>query len=483
MTYPSAQATPYQYEYARPFQPLGLPAEMSAAAPTPYCVRRPPTLAPPKVQYIIGTPKPTQQRSQTLPSKQKSRCTLQGGISRRSTHPSRNVSADKYLNATTAPYDLSAYPSQTPYTVLIPPRVPFPEPQRYLPSLASPPPYSCESAFSEPPEYSPALMSPAPSYSSRVRPGITADDIWLEPKHCEFLINAVREMEICSGLFSTWVEELNRADRGKRDKVEANIISTITSLAEDATSALTASCNIVRSYQDLARLMDRRLSAIELSPHGGNLFASPSISSPGARPVRASDDFQTLAADVRIQSTEISAHVQQMHDRLHGLVRDVMRTHEKYSFRKKFWGWMCKVFKAIGRALTLGGAITALAQPIGLVGSLAMHAGSGLALVIASVCEKIKEAYDDENTKIDDVLKFLRGQIPKSVKVAEHSLTQFLTAHELFQMYFDVKRGKQSGHMAPVEAARARVNWHKASSKLDLSNEMFFELNIDSMSW
>ncbi|THH05999.1 hypothetical protein EW145_g4387, partial [Phellinidium pouzarii] len=179
------------------------------------------------------------------------------------------------------------------------------------------------------------------------------------------------------------VEELDRADLGKKDKVEAY---TIANLAEDATGAHTASRNIVRSYQDLARIMNRRLSVIASSSTGGDLF-SDSFN----WKTRAKDDLQVLAVDIRAQSTVISAHVHEMDDKLHRLMRDVLRTHEKYKCRMKFWGWMRKVFRVAGYALTLGGAITSLAN-----------------------CLFLLLAYADENTKIDDVLKYLREKNPQN---------------------------------------------------------------------
>ena len=161
----------------------------------------------------------------------------------------------------------------------------------------------------------------------------------------------------------------------------------ITGLADDAAKMVTASRGILSSYKSLARLMDDRLSKIANSTRGGNLF-SPSLS---PSQTKGQDDFQTLAIDVHVHSVEFSGCVDKLRDRLHKLHDTVLLTHGKYSFRKKFWGWVCRVFQAISEGLFLGGSIVAVVQPVGTVGTAVMHVGSSLAHIVASVCAKIKE--------------------------------------------------------------------------------------------
>lgn len=166
--------------------------------------------------------------------------------------------------------------------------------------------------------------------------------------------------------------------------METNIVSMITALADDAVKMLTASHNILASYRALARLMDKRLSALASSAQGGDLFAASSRG-------QAKDDFQTLSLDVHVHSIEISACVEKMQEGLHSLHDAVLRTHEKYSFRKKFWGWMCRLFRVISQGLFYGGIITGFVHPLGTVGTAFMHVGSSVSTIVASVCEKIKE--------------------------------------------------------------------------------------------
>ena len=161
----------------------------------------------------------------------------------------------------------------------------------------------------------------------------------------------------------------------------------IVNLSDDALRMATSSRNILALYKALARLMDRRLSKIARSQRGGNLF------SPNMTPSQAQehDDFKTLANDVHTHSAEISACVDKMQDKLHELHDTILRMHEKYSFRKKIWGCLVRVFKFLAQALFLGGAIVGIVNPTGIVESAAMHAGSGFSSILASICDKVRE--------------------------------------------------------------------------------------------
>ncbi|EJC97536.1 uncharacterized protein FOMMEDRAFT_24379 [Fomitiporia mediterranea MF3/22] len=436
--------------YAQPFQPLGQPISTvnspnygwSFSSAPPLQVTNAPPLGP-KVQYVVGSPQGNLRRTQSI----------HGPFP--AVYPGENYERRNRHRKSHAHYsnqparNRSSYGPRSGYNPPAP-AISFPEPEYYLPyAYGPPPPYPG-----------------GPTY------GISADEISLQPEHCTFLMDAVKEMDLCSRIFSTWVQQLNSADVGRKDKVEANIVSMITVLADDAVKMLTASRNILSSYKALARLMDRRLSTLASSAQGGDLFAP-----------QVQDDFQTLSLDVHVHSVEISACVEKMQEGLHGLHDAVLRTHEKYSFRKKFWGWMCRVFRFIAQGLFLSGAATALAHPLGLVGTAAIHVGSGLATVVASVCEKIKEAYDDEEKGINEVMKLLQGKIPKSMRVAQTALEKFQAAHIVFRQHQRVAQGRASGYIAPTEAARARSGWKKAAELLEWKDKTTLQLNIDSMSW
>ncbi|KAH8116204.1 hypothetical protein DFH11DRAFT_1268173 [Phellopilus nigrolimitatus] len=441
----------YPYEYVQPFQPLGQPQDAAIALGmiSPYEWQSPVpmgdtfSLSPP-VKYVVGTPMPGSLHSQ-------SRSKL-----RKHPHREHNHTQPQTLHlAPSVPYNLTSYPD-------------YYAPQPGLRSRAS-------MSFPEPQLYlSPLRGGPSPSHSGRTSSGVTSGDIWVEPEHCDYLVKAVNEMALCKDIFSKWVEQLNHADLGKKDKVENSIIDQINSLAEDAVSALSSSENMLRTYQALARLMDRRLSSIASSANGGDLFASSSRS-------RKNDDFQTLAIDIKVHSSEISQFARDMFRKLYALQDNVRQTRDKYSFRKKIWGGLCFVFRWVARVLAFSGTVSTFVHPLGLVGTAAMHASSGIASLVSSVCDKIREGYEESN--MDGVLHLLREHVPQSVEIALQSLRRFHAAQAIFRFHLDVQQGKASGYMAPNEAARARRNWRKAASLLKLKDGYSLISDGDSSSW
>ena len=42
------------------------------------------------------------------------------------------------------------------------------------------------------------------------RYGLSGDEISIQPEHCTFLVDAVKEMDLCSRIFSAWVEQAER---------------------------------------------------------------------------------------------------------------------------------------------------------------------------------------------------------------------------------------------------------------------------------
>lgn len=64
--------------------------------------------------------------------------------------------------------------------------------------------------FPEPNLYPQNNFNPPPAYPGAPTYGISAADISLEPEHCTFLVDAVKEMDLCYRIFATWVEQLDR---------------------------------------------------------------------------------------------------------------------------------------------------------------------------------------------------------------------------------------------------------------------------------
>ncbi|OCB89118.1 hypothetical protein A7U60_g3717 [Sanghuangporus baumii] len=486
---PGTPTSYFTYEYAQPFQPLGQPAPpppynasgpWSMSMPMSPSSPSPPQPAPP-VKFIVGSPQTdglhrTQSLNNFSPSYSSNTSSYRGrhgrSHSRRPAHASRKHSRHELRQSYSAPGP-----------------IPFPEPQIYPPHLCGPPPPypgvtnapppPGKANYAARPSNPPGPVALATDTIAESRYGISGDEISIQPEHCTFLVDAVKEMDLCSRIFSAWVEQAERSGLGKNDKEEANIVSMIVNLADDALKMVTASRNILSSYKALARLMDRRLSKIARSQRGGDLF-SPNMTPSQAQ---AHDDFQTLATDVHIHSAEISACVDKMQDRLHELHDTVLRKHEKYSVRKKIWGCLVRLFRFLAQALFLGGAITALVHPVGVIESAAMHVTSGFSTILASICEKVRESYDDEEKGLSEVLKMLQGKIPKSMRVAQTALEKFQAAHIVFRQHHRVSSGRSSGYISPGEAAKARSKWHKAADLLELKDKDTLHLNIDSMAW
>lgn len=78
----------------------------------------------------------------------------------------------------------------------------------------------------------------------------------------------------------------------------------------------------------------------------------------------------------------------------------------------------------------------------------------------------------DEEKQFEDVLKFLRNDIPKFVAVADLSLKGVQT-HSISlvgRIQAEVKDGKSVAWMSAHEASQARFEWSACSKKLDEVN-------------
>ena len=125
---------------------------------------------------------------------------------------------------------------------------------------------------------------------------------------------SINEMAICRGIFDSWAAELaewvfcflpytnpscdrlRRNPPQKRRELHKNVKSQISSLQDDAESALGAADNIVKSLQSFSRLMIRRLQ--EAKDNNGVVESVPQI--------------EQTATRIQAYSGELSRHVERM---------------------------------------------------------------------------------------------------------------------------------------------------------------------------
>ena len=149
----------------------------------------------------------------------------------------------------------------------------------------------------------------------------------------------------------------------KKRELHRNIHSQVSSLQDDAESALLASDNIVKALQSFSRLMVRRLQNVE--GNGGVVGSVPQI--------------EQTATGIQAYSEDLSRHVERMCEKLQGLVSTLeeLKVPEKKSLRERIWGWISVIFAVLGSLLTIAGAVaTPIGMAFGIASSIASSASS-----------------------------------------------------------------------------------------------------------
>ena len=231
---PGGPTSYFTYEYAQPFQPLGAPAPPPYTASNSWNMPMSPTgsthsLPAPPVKFMVGSPQTDGlHRTQSLSNFTSSysgnnvSSAYSGrhgrSYSRRSTRPSRKRSRHEVRQSYSAPG-----------------MIPFPEPQIYPPNPCGPPPpypgppgvvnapvvnnihvvnrpgAAGKTRYSSRPSNPPSTTTAYSTTSvADSRYGLSGDEISIQPEHCTFLVDAVKEMDLCSRIFSAWVEQAER---------------------------------------------------------------------------------------------------------------------------------------------------------------------------------------------------------------------------------------------------------------------------------
>lgn len=272
-------------------------------------------------------------------------------------------------------------------------------------------------------------------------------------------------------------------DTGKGDKYERRIVELVFEINNDGVNMVGASHTILRTHQALAKLVKQRLELLA-SSGGGDLFPSANRSHPHVHSRHHSkrskpDDFRILAAEIKIQSAEISSYVRQMYEKLSQLVDDINTVKGEYRMKKKVWNWLCKIFSVISSALNLTTFVN-MFHPLGPIAAPITSACETVASIAVKVCEKIKEGYDTK--RLEDLLVYIKREIPRSVDLARRALTSFES--DLLRVFEAVDRGEASGWISASEAARASKNWRQALARLearDSAHQSMYDVTIGAL--
>ena len=168
----------------------------------------------------------------------------------------------------------------------------------------------------------------------------------------------------------------------------------------------------------------------------------------------------------------MGVYVRQMFEKLSQLVDDVNTVKGEYRVKRKIWNWLSKIFSFIDNALTVASAVCHF-QPLAPVTAVVAGVGQTIAGIALKVCEKIREGYDTK--RLEDLMVYLKREIPRSVGLARRALTSFESG--LLRVFEAVEHGEANGWISASEAARASKNWRQALARLEARDSSVFGMS------
>lgn len=158
------------------------------------------------------------------------------------------------------------------------------------------------------------------------------------------------------------------------------IAKQIVNLSEGANKALESSRQILLDYHEFASVMDESLQSISRLSDGGQIYPNNTL--------------ETLHSQIATQSSCLQIHVNEMQSNVFDLADLLSKTKEdanKHTLRRRIWGWLVKIFKAISATLQLGGIVAPLVHPAAVVAVPVIHGVSKLATYIANACKEMEK--------------------------------------------------------------------------------------------
>jgi len=234
-----------------------------------------------------------------------------------------------------------------------------------------------------------------------------------------------------------------------KESLEFKIQSKVEELKDASAAAVKTARNIYDSYQSFAQNIVDKLRVVSQLNGGGTLFPDEGLNG--------------LWRRIDELSLSIKASTESLRNCIYDLTHLITQTKDKYErrhLRKKLWEWIVHFFEAIARAL--GGVhhgIMAGLGRAGLVGAAVGANGRSLVAAARAVCGDIEKFKSKQEQGFQHVLDFLNHELPKSLKKAEMSLTNFNAFREVQQVDLVDKKESLSGKMTADEAKRALRDW------------------------
>ncbi|KLO13992.1 hypothetical protein SCHPADRAFT_333240 [Schizopora paradoxa] len=305
--------------------------------------------------------------------------------------------------------------------------------------------------YSNPPSYTSSSTS---SGSGAGITRITADA--LRPIGLQFhmIELGMVDMMTCRDLFGNWATKLDEFTGHGEADLRTLIAKQVNDLSEGTSKALESSRQILLGYHEFASVMDESLQTISRSYEGGQIYPN--------------DTLESLHTQIETQSSYLQIHVDKMQSNvfdLADLLSNRKREAEKHTLRRKIWGWLVKVFKAISATLQLGAIAAPFLHPAAVVAVPVIQGISKLANYVAETCKELEE-HTYEDVRLDKILTLLRDNVNDSAGVAVTALGTFSQSLLLIQADNKTNAGPLTGWVESHEAAQAAKDWKDTREKL-----------------
>ncbi|EIM91197.1 uncharacterized protein STEHIDRAFT_152856 [Stereum hirsutum FP-91666 SS1] len=281
---------------------------------------------------------------------------------------------------------------------------------------------------------------------------VTYDDVQPMTEDArEAMKSAVMNMHCTYGVFSDWMDELQKSSSNRPSSLELKLMDLVTRLKNGSSITLSATKDIVKSHQIFTRCV---ADNFERSTDSGVMVYDIEI--------------KRLANDIDDLSAKVSASVNTMRETLKELVETVetgQKKNKRTLSRTKTWMWLRKIVQVFSTLLMAAATISKVAFQSADRG-MEFSVGADVLKGAVVLMEK-KELTPPSARDFDNILQSLKEKIPEQAKDAEKTLSRFQECHRIVQLQVQIKDG-ESLRIAKDIAKQLQRGWEISNARMML---------------